>query len=150
MERQLELFEQEPDKQIMGPFPSGEVGTIAGKSRCSICIPFELVPLVLGKELDARTVCETLFPVMTAKGMENECTELIRFLIMASTQPTNTTMVPRTVQSHAGHDNVTVRPVITRHRREKVLCQDSLAIKPGSAPRGDPEVCRAADGLPRS
>lgn len=79
----------EPDDPLMGPFEDDADGVKnAQKARLTMFIPFEFVPLVIGKNLSPRAAFEILVPAIIAAGMEDACAHLLMWLQIAGTKAT--------------------------------------------------------------
>jgi hypothetical protein len=53
-DRVMQLLAEEPSAELLGPFPSTEANTRTVKTRMAMYLPFDLVSIVLGRDLSAR------------------------------------------------------------------------------------------------
>jgi hypothetical protein len=131
-ERHLELFEAEPDKDIIQPIDENSQAQSMIKTRRSMYIPFCLVEYVIDQDLTAREAFEILWPVIVQKNLRNVCKPLVKFLMVAATKP-GPRSNPRTVNDQLGLGIIGAADVIS-DRRQRVLYQHLPALVPSSAP----------------
>jgi len=139
--RHQELLQADPDEEQVGPFAAGGANMKTVRTRGMMCIPFPLVQHVLGKDLTARQAWDVLYPAITTAGMEHECNNLLEFLMVAATKPTEAAPEPLTLAAHVGQTGYPIEAEVISHRRTKVLWEQLPDLKPDpSTPAGDPAL----------
>jgi hypothetical protein len=117
-DRVMQMLAEEPSAELLGPFPSTEANTRTVKNRAAIYIPFDLVSIVLGRDLSARRAYELLVPSIVANLLASTLKPLVDFLTIASVSPNGTTVTPFTVRDKLGL-KWNINPALVGYRREK-------------------------------
>jgi hypothetical protein len=145
-ERVMQLLNDEPTAEVLGPFPSTEVNTRTVKTRATVYFPFEAVSVVLGRDLTARQAYELLVPTIVANGLATALKPLVDYLTVALVSPNTTDVTPVTVRTRVGLEwNIT--PALVGYRRDKVLFEVLPDLRPSTPIRGDPYVQDLANGV---
>jgi hypothetical protein len=76
LDRHMALLESEPLKHMVGPFEADEANVHTIRTRSAMFVPYELVDLLLGKDLTAREAYMTVYPVLEDNGMLDLCLPL--------------------------------------------------------------------------
>jgi hypothetical protein len=118
-DRLMQLLAEEPSAELLGPFLSTEA-TRTVKTRMVMYLPFDLVSIVLGRDLSARRAYELLVPSIVANGMASTFKPLVDFLTIALVSPNGTAVTPVTVRDKFGLD-WDINPALVGYRREKII-----------------------------
>ena len=137
-ERHQELFNAEPDEDLVGPIDQSSQAQQMIKTRKSMFIPFVLVEYVLGKDLSAREAFEILWPVIQTNNMRDVAKPLVKWLMVAATKH-NARREPRTVNDELG-EGMTGAADILSDRRKRILYQHLPGLQPTPATTGDPQM----------
>jgi hypothetical protein len=120
-DRHHTLLIGEPTNDMVGPFEAEDANVHTIRSRCVMFIPFELVALLLGKDLTAREAYLVVYPLLEDNDLLEACRPLIEFLQVASTQPNAGNPCPVLLQELLGKVDYSARAAIIRHRHTAVL-----------------------------
>jgi hypothetical protein len=131
-ERHLELFEAEPDRELIPPIEESSQAQRMIKTRRSMFIPYCLVEYVIDQDLSARDAFEILWPVIVQKNLREICKPLVNFLMVAATKP-GIRSSPRTVNDQLGL-GITGAADVVSDRRQRVLYQHLPALMPNNVP----------------
>jgi hypothetical protein len=142
----IQMLAEEPLAELLGPFPSTEANTHTVKTRAAIYIPFDLVSIVLGRDLSARRAYELLVPSIMASGLESTLKPLVDFLTIALVSPNGTTLTPVTVKDKVGLEWY-INPSLVGYRGEKILFSVLPDLRPSTSSRCDPYVQDLANGV---
>jgi hypothetical protein len=135
LDRHMALLESEPSKPMVGPFEADEANVHTIRTRSAMFVPYDLVDLLLGKDLTAREAYMTVYPVLEDNGMLDLCLPFVEFLQVASTQPSNSNTRPFTLQDRLGKADHPVRPAVVNYRRENVLYRLLPDLRPANLGR---------------
>ena len=83
MDRTLEIFSGDASVDLVSPFADGDAATKKSQTRNLMCIPYLLLPYVIGQNLTIKAAIHILVPVMSSLGFE--CWPLLDFLLAAAT-----------------------------------------------------------------
>jgi hypothetical protein len=131
----MALLESEPHQPMVGPFEADEAGVHTIRTRNGMFVPYELVGLLLGRDLTAREAYMTIFPVLEDNDMLDVCLPLLQFLQVASTSPSAANPRPLTLQDRLGRADYPVRPAVVSYRREHVLYRLLPDLRPANLGR---------------
>jgi hypothetical protein len=145
-DRVMQLLAEEPSAELLGPFPSTEANTRTAKTRAAIYIPFDLVSIVLGRDLSTRRAYKLLVPSIVASGLAATLKPLVDFLTIALVSPNGTTVTPVTVRDKVGLE-WDINPSLVGHRRDKILYSVLPDLRPSTPSRGDPYMQDLANGV---
>lgn len=126
-ERHQELFDDEPDKDIIPPIDTTSQAQAMIRTRRAMFIPFCLVEFVLGKDLSAREAFKVLWPAIQANNLREVAKPLVRFLMVAATK-CSARSAPRILNTTLGH-GVTGAVDVLSDRRQRVLYQHLPALQ---------------------
>jgi hypothetical protein len=142
------LLAGEPGKAMVAPFEADAANVHTVRTRGSMYIPFELVALLLDKDLTAREDFLAVYPFLEDNDLVEACRPLIEFLQVASTQPSEGNSQPVTLQDRLGLADHPVRAAVLRQRRAAVLYRSLPALVPyGQDHLPDTFAETLADGL---
>jgi hypothetical protein len=79
-DRHHNLLVGEPAKAMVGPFEDDDANVHTIRSRSAMFIPFELVALLLGKDLTAREAYLLVYPLLEDNDLVDACRPLVEFL----------------------------------------------------------------------
>ena len=118
------------DTILLGPYKNANAKGMKTKqtTRCSMYIPFELVPLVWGKDLNPKEAYDVLHPAIQARGLEEACGLLTTWLRMACIS--NGTDYESVITLDMDLVNRAV-PIPVVHQRRSLLKRDLPALFPG-------------------
>jgi hypothetical protein len=77
----------EPTKTMVGPFEADATNVDTVRTRGAMFIPFELVALLLDKDLTTREAFLAVYPHLEDNYLLDSCRPLVEFLQVDSTQP---------------------------------------------------------------
>lgn len=129
-ERHLELFEAEPDEDVIPAIDATSQAQAMIKTRKSMFIPFCLVEYVIDLDLSAREAFEVLWPVIVQKNLRETAKPLVKFLMVAATK-FGQRGAPRTLNDRLGF-GVTGAADVISDRRQRVLYQHLPALAPAA------------------
>jgi hypothetical protein len=130
MERVMQLLNDEPGRETLGPFAATDANVRTTTTRGMAYFPFEFMEPLLGADLTARQVFVLIVPALIDMGIQYTCASLIEFLTVALVQPTTDVETPLTVHDQAGKASHSPGPMAINHRREHVLYRDLPALRP--------------------
>ena len=108
--------------------------------RRSVYIPYTVMPFVLDKNLTARQAFETIVPILQDQNLEAACSELIDFLIVASTKRRDGVASPHTVTAQTSMGTIPLRSIeVIQERRKHLLFVHLPAVQPQTT-RSDPAL----------
>lgn len=140
-------MDDNPDEELVGPYDDATASKKTTRTRNLMFIPFEFVPLVLGKDLNARQAFEILVPAIEAANLTLTCDPLVKFLMVASTTPT-TQVDPLLLREQAGLAGHLITTAVMKHRHETMLYKQVPGVEPtNAASTSDPAIRQIADGL---
>jgi hypothetical protein len=87
-DRHQTLLTGEPTKTMVGPFEADAANVHTVRTRGAMFIPFELVALLLDKDLTAREAFLVVYSLLEDNGLVDACRLLVESLQVALTQPT--------------------------------------------------------------
>jgi hypothetical protein len=145
-DRVMQLLAEEPSAELLGPFPSTEANTRTVKTRMAMYLPFDLVSIVLGRDLSARRAYELLVPSIVENGLASTFKPLVDFLTIALVSPSGNAVTPVTVRDKLGLD-WDINTALVGYRREKILYTVLPHLRPSTPSRGDPYVQDLANGV---
>jgi hypothetical protein len=147
--RTRQLLAVKPTHNILGHFTTEAVNTQATKYQRAIYIPFEVMELVMGKELTARQAYELIIPRLIDSGYESLCEPLVDFLTVALVKPSDGVSIPLTMHACAGKPGYVPSPAVVNYRRDQILYGDLPALMPVStpSPASDPALLGVARGM---
>jgi hypothetical protein len=146
--RHLTLLESKPTQHLVGRFEStAGVNTI--RTRSSMFVLYDLVPVLLGKDYTAAETFQLAFPFLEEGGLEAVCAPFLTFLQLASTSPTTDNPRPVTLQDELGLPHHVTRPGVVRNRRASVLYRFLPDLRPSSAALPDTFAASMLAGLTR-
>jgi hypothetical protein len=96
-DRHQTLLDGEPGKAMVGPFEADAANVHTVRTREAMYIPFDLVALLLDKDLTAREAFLAVYPFPEENNLVEACRPLIEFLQGASSQPTEGNSRPVTL-----------------------------------------------------
>jgi hypothetical protein len=96
-------------------------------------IPFELVPVLLGKDYTAQEAFQLAYPLLEAEGLNTICAPFLAFLQAASTSPSTNNPRPVTLQDELGLPRRVTRPTVVRSCRESVIYRLLPDLRPTAA-----------------
>jgi hypothetical protein len=131
-DRHQTLLAGEPTKTMVGPFEADATKVHTIRTRGAMFIPFELVALLLDKDLTAREAFLVVYPLLEDNDLVDDCRPLVEFLQVASTQPTAGNSRPVTLQDRLGLADHPVRAAVLHQRRTAVLYRVLPALVPYS------------------
>jgi hypothetical protein len=120
-DRHQTLLVGEPSKAMVGPFEASAANVHTVRASGAMFIPFELVPLLLDKDLTAREAYLVVYPFLEDRDLIHACRPLVEFLQVGSTQPTDGNPRPVTLQDRLGLADHPVRAAVLRQRQTSVL-----------------------------
>jgi hypothetical protein len=132
LDRHQTLLAGEPTKTMVGPFEADATNVHTVRTRGAMFIPFELVALLLDKDLTAREAFLVVYPLLEDNDLVDACRPLVEFLQVASTQPTAGNSRPVTLQDRLGLADHPFRAAVLRQRRTAVLYRVLPALVPSS------------------
>jgi hypothetical protein len=130
----------------VGPFPSTEANTRNVKTRAVIYIHFDLVSIVLGRDVSARQVYELLVPSIVANGLASTLKPLVDFFTIALVSTNGTAVTPVTVRDKLGLE-WDINPALVGYRQEKIIYSVLPDLRPSKPSRGDPYVQDLVNGV---
>jgi hypothetical protein len=130
LDRQQTLLVGELSKAMVGPFEADAANVHTIRTRGSMFIPLELVPLLLDKDRTAREAYLVVYPLLEDNDLVDACRPLVEFLQVASTQPTDGNPRPVALQDRLGLVDHPVRAAVLRQRRTVVLYRVLPALVP--------------------
>jgi hypothetical protein len=101
-ERMLQLLNDEPGHELVGPYESTYANVRTTKARSMAYLPYHLVGSLFGSNLMARKAYELLVPELIDGGLMNICAPLVEFLTVALVRPSEHHSTPLTVHQHLG------------------------------------------------
>jgi hypothetical protein len=110
-------------------------------------VPYNLVPVLHGKDYTAAEAFQLAFPFLEKEGLEAVCAPFLTFLQLASTAPTTNNPRPVTLQDELGIPRHVTRPGVVRNRRESVLYRFLPDLRPSSASLPDAFAASMSAGL---
>jgi hypothetical protein len=110
-------------------------------------VPYELVPVLLGKDYTAAEAFQLTYPLLEEEGLEAVCAPFLTFLQLAFTAPTTDNPRPVTLQDEVGLPRHVTRPGVVRNRRESVLYRFLPDLRPSSAALPDAFAASVSAGL---
>jgi hypothetical protein len=116
------------------------------KTRAEINIPFDVVSIVLGRELSARRAYELPVPYIVAIGLDSTLKPLVDLLTIALVSPNGTTVIPVTIRDKVGLD-WDINSSLVGYRHENILYSVLPDLHPSTPSRGDPYVQDLANGV---
>jgi hypothetical protein len=150
MERVMQLLNDEPGRETLGPFAAIDANVRTTKTRGMAYFPFEFIEPLLGADLTSRQVFELIVPALIDAGLQDTCASLIEFLTVSLVQPTTDVETPLTVHAQAGNKvSHSPGPTTINHRREHVLYRDLPALRPSALlpAASDPALFEVAKGM---
>ena len=144
--RHQEVLDDNPDEDMVGPYDTTTASKQTVRTRNSMCIPHEFVPLVIDKGLSGRQAFEILVPAIEEANMTLVCDPLVKFLMVASTNP-STQAHSLVIREHIGEPGSTIATQVLKYRRETLLYKQVPHLRPAAATAGDPAIRQIADGL---
>jgi hypothetical protein len=149
MERVMQLLNDEPGRETLGPFAATDANVRTTKTQGMVYFPFEFMEPLLGADLTARQVFELIVPALIDAWLQDTCASLVEFLTVALVQPTTEVETPLTVQAQAGKVSHSPGPMAINHRREHVLYWDLPALRPSALlpTASDPALLGVAKGM---
>jgi hypothetical protein len=148
--RVLQLLGAEPEDELIGPFRASEANVRTIKTRGAAFIPYEFMPIVLGRNLTARDAYLLLVPAIIDAGLGSVFQPLIDFLTVTVVEPSATALEPLTLKPCLGKLHHVPSPAVISSRREEILYRDLPGLKHGPSNAGDPylrDVARAVGDL---
>jgi hypothetical protein len=131
-------------------FGRRKLTSVPSKLGGAAFIPYEFMPIVLGRNLTARDAYLILVPAIIDAGLESVCQPLIDFLTVTVVEPSATALEPLTLKPCLGKLHHVPSPAVISSRREEVLYRDLPGLKHGPSNAGDPylrDVARAVGDL---
>jgi hypothetical protein len=113
-DRHQTLLAGEPSKATVGPFEASAANVHTVRTRGATCTPFELVALLLDKDLTAREAYLVVYPFLEDRDLIDACRPLVESLQVGSTQPTDGNPWPVTLQDRLGLADHPVRAAVLR------------------------------------
>jgi hypothetical protein len=148
LDRHQSLLAGEPGKAMAGPFEADAANVHTTRTRGAMYTPFDLVPLLLDKDLTTREAFMALYPFLDDNDLVEACRPLIEFHQVASTQPTEGNSRLITLQDRFGLADHPVRAAVLRQSRSAVLYRVLPALVPsGHGHLPDTFAETLADGL---
>jgi hypothetical protein len=129
-DRIMQLLSEELLAELFGPFPATEANARTVKTRMAMYFPFDLMYIVLGRDLSACRAYEILVPSIVANGLASN------FLTIALVSPNGTAVTPVTVRDKLGLD-WDINPDLVGYRREKIIYTVLPDLRPSTPSRGD-------------
>jgi bifunctional DNA-binding transcriptional regulator/antitoxin component of YhaV-PrlF toxin-antitoxin module len=145
-DRVMQLMAEEPSAELLGPFPSTEANTRTVKIHAAIYIPFDLVSIVLGRDLSTHRVYELMVPSIVASGLASTLKPLVDFLTITLVSPNGTTVIPVTVRDKLGLE-WDINTALIGYRREKIFYSVLPDLRPSTPSQGEPYVKDLANGV---
>jgi hypothetical protein len=141
IDRAIQILKEEPTHHTTGPLRVGDasVRTVTATRTC-MYLPFRFMNLVMGQDLNAREACLILLPAIITDGLQLACRELVDFLMVGVTQPTNNLDGTRLVLQRLGLRDFYASPTVLNSRRETVLYRYLPTMAPAMAAVGDPDL----------
>jgi hypothetical protein len=128
-DRHQTLLAGEPTKTMVGPFEADAANVNTIWTRGAMFIPFELVALLLDKDLTAREAFLVVYPLLEDNNLVDGCRPLVEFL-QVSTQPTAGNSWQVTFQDRLGLAEHPVCVDVLCHRRTAALYRVLPALVP--------------------
>jgi hypothetical protein len=145
-DRVMQLLAEEPSAELLGPFPATEANTRTAKTRRAMYLSFDLVSIVLCRDLSARRAYELLVPSIVENGLASTFKPLVDLLTIALVSPNGSAVTPVTVRDKLGLD-WDINPALVGYRREKILYTILPDLHPSTPSRGDPYVQDLVNGV---
>jgi hypothetical protein len=76
-ERVMQLINDEPGRETLGPFAATDANVRTTKTRGMAYFPFEFMEPLLGADITARQVFELIVPALIDAGLQDMCASLI-------------------------------------------------------------------------
>jgi hypothetical protein len=148
--RTLQVLGAELEDELLGPHKATDANVHTVKTRGGMHIPFEFMPLVLGKNLTTRESYLLLVPAIMDAGMEATSQPLIDWLTVALTDPSATAPETVNLKPCLGRLHFSPSPAIIISRRAEILYRDLPVLNATPGGGGDPylrDVARAVGDL---
>jgi hypothetical protein len=148
--RVQQLLGEKHNHETLGPFKATDANVCTIKTHNMTHVPSELLEPLLGADLTARQVFEQFVPSLVDAGLEDTCSHLIEFIIVALVQPVEERSEPYTLLPHIGTARyVPGTEVVISHRRETIQYHDLPALRPsvGLSANSDPVLLDVARGV---
>jgi hypothetical protein len=120
-DRHQTLLAGEPSKAMVGPFEASAANVHTVRTRGAMFIYFELVALLLDKDLTAREAYLVVYPFLEDRDLIDVCRPLVEFLQVGSTQPTDGNPRSVTLQDRLVFTDHPVCASVLHQRRTSVL-----------------------------
>jgi hypothetical protein len=98
-------------------------------------VPFELVEVLLGQVFTAREAYLAAYPILEDLDLLEVCLPLLKYLQVASTQPSARNPCAPTLQYHLGQADYPVLPAVISQRRASILYRQLPALRPSNIGR---------------
>jgi hypothetical protein len=148
VKRMLQLLNDEPSHELVGPCESTDANVRITKSRSMAYLPYPLVGALFGSSLTGRQACEILILELIDGGIMTICAPLVKFLTVALVSPLENRSTPLTVQQHLGKSGYVPGMAAISYRREHVLYRDLPGLRPVSGGTlSDPALLDVARGV---
>jgi hypothetical protein len=134
-DRQQTLLIGEPSKVMVGKFEASAANVHTVRTRGAMFIPFDMVALLLDKDLTAREAYLVVYPFLEDRDLIDACQPLVEFLQVGSTQPMDGNPRQVTLQDRLGLADHPVCVAVLRQRRTSVT-GISLTSSPKLWPKG--------------
>jgi hypothetical protein len=147
-ERMLQLLNDEPGHELVGPYESTNANVRTTKARSMAYLPYPLVGGLFGSNLTARQAYELLVPELIDGGLVSICAPLVEFLTVALVRPSEHRSTPLTVHQHLGKLGYVPGTAAISYRRENVLYWDLPGLHPArGGTLSDPALLGVARGV---
>jgi hypothetical protein len=147
-ERMLQLLNDEPGHELVGPYESTNANVRTTKARSMAYLPYPLVGGLFGSNLTARQAYELLVPELIDGGLVSICAPLVEFLTVALVRPSEHRSTPLTVHQHLGKSGYVPGTAAISYRREHVLYRDLPGLRPArGGTLSDPALLDVARGV---
>jgi hypothetical protein len=129
-DRHQTLLIGEPAKAMVGPFEADKDNVHTVRTMGAMCVPFEFVECLLGKDLTSGEACLVVYRLLEDNDLFWVCCPFVDFLQVASTQLNAGNSRPVTLQDRLGKADYHVRPVVLIQCRTTILYHLLPALDP--------------------
>jgi hypothetical protein len=147
-ERMLQLLNDEPGHELVGPYESTDANVRTTKARSMAYLPYHLIGGLFGSNLTARQAYELLVPELIYGGLMTIYAPLVEFLTVALVRPSEHHSTPLTVHQHLGKSGYVPGTAAISYRREHDLYRDLPGLRPArGGTLSDPALLDVAHGV---
>jgi hypothetical protein len=147
-ERMLQLLNDEPGHELVGPYESTNTNICTTKARSMDYLPYPLLGGMFGSNLTARQAYELLVPELIDGGLMTICAPLVEFLTVALVRPSEHRSTPLTVYQHLVKLGYVPGTAAISYRSEHILYRDLPGLRPARVGTlSDPALLDVARGV---